>query len=335
MVSFKNEAADDNPSALIVDDLVPNLEAFKEIFIDAGFKVYSAQNAVSAIRIFKTNRIDIAVVDVFMPDMDGYELCNRIKKLSGRHFFPVILVTAFNDRESKIKGLECGADDFLIKPFDSIELITKTRSLIKLRRLYDDLEHSENIIFTLAVAMESREPYTKGHSKRVGNIAKSFASYLGFGENEQEQLRKSGILHDIGKIGVDRNVLCKKGRLNPDELKELRRHTIVGEEICKPLVSMREALPSIRSHHERWDGRGFPDGKSGESIPLYSRMLSIVDSFDAMVSERPYREKMSIHDSLDVFEVERDHGQWDPYLVEQFICMINQIGADKMGGLLQ
>lgn len=315
---------DERPSVLVVDDLWSNLELLEAIFSKAGFDVYTALDGQSAITIFETHNIDLAVLDVMMPGMDGYELCTILKSKTERHFFPVILLTALTDRESRITGLRSGADDFISKPFDTTELLIKARSLIKLKTLHDELEHSENVILTLAVAMEARDPYTRGHSTRVGGIATDFSSFLGFGKREQEQMRKAGILHDIGKIGVSSEVLCKNGRLTDEELSDIKKHTVVGEEICRPLISLKEILPAIRHHHERWDGLGFPDSLHAEHIPLPARILSIIDSFDAMVSKRPYREGRSISNVVQVMEHERGSGQWDPVLTGEFITMMRR-----------
>ncbi len=324
----------EKPSVLLVDDMLSNLELLETVFAGAGFDVFTAPDAYSALNIFESSRIDIAILDVMMPGMDGYELCRRLKNSNGRQFFPVILLTALTDRQSRITGLECGADDFISKPFDATELITKVRSLLRLKALYDELEHSENIILTLAVAMESRDPYTRGHSTRVGEVSMSFASFLGLGRKEQEQMKKAGILHDIGKLGLSSEILCKGGSLTDEEFETVKRHTIIGEEICRPLVSLKWALPAIRSHHERWDGSGFPDGLSGEDIPLNARILSIADSFDAMVSKRPYRKGRSVDAVIEIFRHERYSGQWDPNLVEYFIDMITRTEAERIMGWL-
>ncbi len=321
------KGAEDRPSVLVVDDLWSNLELLDAIFTNAGFEVFSALDASAALSIFETHSVDLAILDVMMPGMDGFELCRRLKSATEKQYFPVILLTALTDRQSRITGLQCGADDFISKPFDATELTIKARSLIRLKALQDELEHSENVILTLAVAMEARDPYTRGHSTRVGDVARSFASFLGFGKKEQEQMRKAGILHDIGKIGVSTDLLCKEGKLSGDELEAIKRHTILGEEICRPLVSIRGILPAIRNHHERWDGWGFPDGLYGEKIPLNARILSIADSFDAMVSKRPYRKGRSINRVVEVFRAERYGGQWDPNLVGHFIEMMTRIEA--------
>lgn len=321
MVQYFLETGE-KPSVLIVDDLPANLELLEAIFISAGFDVFGSQDAFSALSIFESNNVDIAVVDVMMPGIDGYELCKKLKALTEKRFFPVILLTALTDKQSRITGLECGADDFISKPFDTTELIVKAGSLIKLKMLQDELEHSEDVILTLAVAMEARDPYTCGHSARVGEISKDFYTFLGFGPKEQEQIRKAGILHDIGKIGMSTDLLYKDGKLTDDELEAVKRHALVGEDICKPLVSVRGILPAIRNHHERWDGTGFPDGLEGETIPINARVLSVVDSYDAMVSKRPYRRGRSARTVLDVFQKEKHDGQWDPVLVGRFIEMM-------------
>jgi putative two-component system response regulator len=330
MVPLRSIATEEKPSVLVVDDLWSNLELMEAIFSQAGFDVFSALDALSALSILESNKIDIAILDVMMPGMNGYELCRRIKALKERQFFPVILLTALTDKQSRITGLECGADGFISKPFDTTELIVKVRSLIKLKTLHDELEHSENVILTLAVAMEARDPYTRGHSTRVGELSTSFASFLGFGKREQEQMKKAGILHDIGKIGVSSAVLCKAGKLNDEELEAIKRHTILGEDICRPLVSIKGILPVIRNHHERWDGAGFPDGLRGERIPLNARVLSIVDSYDAMVSKRPYRDGRTLNTVIEVLRREQYSGQWDPDLVGHFMEMIRQMDPKGM-----
>jgi len=332
MIPLQGSATQVRPSVLIVDDLWSNLELLEAIFTNAGFEVFSARDAYSALSIFESHKIDLAVVDIMMPGMDGYELCKKLKSLTERYFFPVILLTALTDRDSRITGLRCGADDFISKPFDTTELIIKVTSLIKLKTLQDELEHSENVILTLAVALEARDPYTRGHSTRVGDLSKSFASFLCLESREREAMRKAGVLHDIGKIGVTTDLLCKEGKLTYDELEAIKRHTIIGEDICRPLVSMREILPAIRNHHERWDGRGFPDGLHGEEIPLNARILSIADSFDAMISQRPYRNGRSTDVVIEVLRNEKNAGQWDPSLLDQFVEMIDAMHDERIPG---
>lgn len=320
---------EESPSILVVDDVQSNLELMEAVFQKEGFRVYTALGSSAAIEIFEQYLPDLAVLDVMMPGVDGFELCRKLKDISRKRFFPVILLTALIDRKSRIKGLESGADDFISKPFDNSELLIKMKSLLKLKALQEELDHSENIILTLAVAMEARDPYTKGHSTRVSKLAVDFVSFLGIPQKVQEEMKKAGILHDIGKICLSASLLRKPGALTEKEAEAVKRHAVLGEEICKPLFSMRKILPAIRHHHERWDGRGFPDGLDGEDIPIMVRILSIVDSFDAMVSVRPYRDRRSVKDAVMAMESEWHKGQWDPQLLGYFLEMMTPL-ADRI-----
>lgn len=325
MSSFTCLIEKERPSILVVDDVSSNLELLEAIFIKEGFKVYTALGASEAIEIFMKQGIDIVVLDVMMPGIDGFELCSRLKKFSGKRFFPIILLTALSDKKSRIKGIESGADDFISKPFDTTELVIKIKSLLKLKSLQEELDHSENIILTLAVAMEARDPYTQGHSTRVSKLSVEFVSFLGFPEKDKELIKKAGILHDIGKICLSESILRKPGPLSVEEVEAIKRHTILGEELCRPLVSMKKILPAIRHHHERWDGKGFPDRLAGQEIPLMARILSIVDTFDAMVSVRPYRGRKSPKAALQTIKDEEHLGQWDTELLQYFFEMMDAL----------
>ncbi len=312
-------------SILVVDDVQSNLELMEAVFIREGFKVYTALNSSEALDIFGNCPIDLAVLDVMMPVVDGFELCRNLKEISGKRFFPVILLTALSDRKSKIRGIESGADDFISKPFDSSELLIKMKSLLKLKTLNEELDHSENIIMTLAVAMEARDPYTRGHSTRVSKLSADFVTFLGLMEQDKKEMEKAGILHDIGKICLSESLLRKPGPLTREEVEMIKTHALLGEELCRPLFSMQKILPAIRHHHERWDGEGFPDGLAGQDIPIMARMLSVIDSFDAMVSVRPYRDRRSVTVTLTTMRSEQYSGQWDSELVGYFLEMMYRL----------
>lgn len=316
------EEKEKNPLILIVDDIEAHLELMEAILIREGYNVQSTKDAYKAIQITENFSPDLAILDVMMPGMNGYDLCKRLKMISGRKFFPVILLTGLNQLEDKITGIEAGADDFFNKPFNSIELTTKIRSLIKLKRVQDELDHSEDIILTLAVAIEAKDPYTKGHSERVSDLSKRLAGFIGLSEGESIIIQKAATLHDIGKIGLKEEILHKKEPLHPEELELIRRHPIIGEEICKPLHSLKQILPGIRNHHERWDGKGYPDGLKGENIPIIARIINITDSYDALVSERPYRKKFDENEAMKLMKYQESSGQWDPWLIEKFVKMM-------------
>jgi len=311
------------PSVLVVDDLEANLELMEAVFQREGYAVHMALGADPALEICNNYAIDIAILDVMMPGINGFELCRKLKSQTDKYFFPVILLTALNDKKSRITGIESGADDFISKPFDVLELLTKVRSLLKLKELHEELDHSENIIFSLVIAMEASDYYTKGHSTRVGDLAKDFGSFLGFPEKELQTLKKAGVLHDIGKIGFSEQILRKPNKLTEEETNIIRKHPLIGESICRPLLSMQNVLPAIRSHHERWDGTGYPDALRGDEIPLIARILGILDSYDAMISIRPYRDKRTVEHVLSIIEKEQYDGQWDPELTGLFLQMIS------------
>ena len=321
-------AKEGKSSILVVDDLKIHLELIEAIFEKEGCNVLTAQNASEALHVAENFSPDLAILDVMMHGMNGYELCKKLKERSGVRFFPVILVTSLSETEDKIAGIEAGADDFISKPFKSLELITRVRSLLKLKSLQEELDHSESVILTLAVALDSKDPYTKGHSERVANLSAEFAAFIGLPEKEQSLIKKTGTLHDIGKIGIGDYILHKTGILTKEELRLIEQHTVIGENICRPLYSLNSILPAIRHHHERWDGTGFPDGLKGKDIPLMAKILAIVDSFDAMVSERPYRSPASMEEAIRRMEMEKSFGQWDPSLLDRFIEMM---GNKEMG----
>ncbi len=323
------ELKEDIATILIVDDFEMHLELMTTILEMEGYRVISTTDTKEAISLAAANSPDLAILDVMMPGMNGYELCRRLKDIFCKKFFPIILVTGLSQLEDKLTGLEAGADDFFPKPFNPKEIIAKIKSLIKLKRLQDELDHCEDIIFTLAVAIEAKDPYTKGHSERVSTLSVEMARAIGLPDKEVLNIKKGGILHDIGKIGLQESILHKKGQLSPEELEIIRRHPATGVEICKPLYSLRQLLPAIRSHHERWDGLGFPDCLSGEDIPLSGRIISIADTFDAMVSVRPYRPSFTIAQTLNAMKAESMMGQWDPALIDRFFRLV-ECNADLL-----
>ncbi len=189
----------------------------------------------------------------------------------------------------------------------------------------EEFEHSDNILLSLSRSLEVKDLYTKEHSIRVSKLSTDFVSFLGLSQKDSEEVKKAGILHDIGKIFLNTSLLSKPNVLTEEETEIIKMHVVLGEEICKPLVSMRRILPAIRNHHERWDGKGFPDGLAGDDIPLIARILAIVDSFDAMVSERCYRGCKSAKDALEMMKKEQRNGQWDPELLSHFLEMMSLI----------
>jgi putative two-component system response regulator len=189
----------------------------------------------------------------------------------------------------------------------------------------EEFDHSDNILLSLSRYLEAKDIYTKEHSMRVSKLSTDFVSFLGLSQKVSEDVRRAGIIHDIGKIFLSTSLLRKPGILTEEEKEAIKSHVVLGEEICKPLVSMKRILPAIRSHHERWDGKGFPDGLEGEDIPVIARILAIVDSFDAIVSERCYSGCKSARGTLETMKSEQYNGQWDPELLRYFLEMMSFI----------
>ncbi len=307
---------------LIVDDNRANVELFKMQLKTFDYETEVAYNGEEALERVRTFGPDLILLDLMMPKIDGYEVCRILKSDKNTWFIPVIIVTALRELQDKLKAIEIGADDFLIKPYNKLELITRVKSLLRLKELHDDLDTSENILFSLAQALEAKDNYTRGHSERVAKYSVDMAKALGLSLREQETIRRGALLHDIGKIGIRESVLNKPGALTENELEHVREHPVRGYEICCHLSSLSPTLSVIRNHHERFDGGGYPDRQEGEKITLPARIASVVDAYDAMTTDRPYRKGIKPREALEVFEKERDLGQWDPRLVNEFVKLL-------------
>lgn len=313
-----------NPRLLIVDDNTTNIGLIKKQLQGNSYDFESATNGLDALEKVRNWRPDLILLDLMMPGMSGYEVCKTIKEDKNLRFIPVIVVSALSELDDKLKAIDIGADDFLLKPFNKLELATRVRSLLRLKSLYDDLDHSEAILFSLAMALEAKDEYTRGHSERVARYSRMLAKAIGLNEIEQEHIWRGGLLHDIGKIGVKESVLHKPGPLTSEEMEHIMTHPAKGHDICSPLKTLAPLLSVIRNHHERFDGAGLPDKLSGENIPVMARITSIADSFDAMTTNRPYRKGIKFEQALKVMEREKNFGQWDPRLLDEFMRLIRE-----------
>jgi putative two-component system response regulator len=311
-----------NPRILIVDDNPTNIDLIKKQLHSNGYVFESALNGLEGLEKVRSWKPDLILLDLMMPVMSGYECCQIIKSDKELRFIPVIVITALSELDDKLKAINIGADDFLIKPFNKMELETRIRSLLRLKALYDDLDSSENILFSLAMAIETKDKYTRGHSERVARYSRKLAKAIGLTELDQEHIWRGGLLHDIGKIGISEAILHKAGPLTPEELVHIQTHPQKGFEICCPLKSLSASLTVIKNHHERFDGCGHPDKLASEKIPLMARIASIADTFDAMTTDRPYRKAMPFEEAIRILGREKESGQWDPKLVTEFTLMI-------------
>jgi putative two-component system response regulator len=307
---------------LIVDDESAARTALEALLRREGFDVRDASDGPSALAECGSFRPDVILLDILMPGMNGFEVCRRIKATPETRLTPVVLITGLSATEDRIAGINAGADDFLSKPIDINELLARTRSLLRLKQYTDELENAEAVVFTLAHSIEARDPYTHGHCERLADMSARLGARVKIPEEDIKALRWAGIVHDIGKVAVPDSILLKPGPLTPGEWDLMRKHSVVGERICAPLKSFRPVLPIIRHHHEKRDGSGYPDGRSGEEIPLAARILQLADVYDALTTNRPYRTAVPSDEALQIMDDEAKLGWWDQELFNKFRDMI-------------
>jgi len=303
---------------LVADDQVSNRELLYELLVAEGFHVIAVSNGAQALAQLDSTQVDLVLLDVMMPQINGFDVCRKIKANPGTDLIPVIMVTSLSGKRDRIEGIRAGADDFLTRPLDRTELLARVRSLLKLKFRTDELERAETVVFTLARSIEGKDPYTHGHCERLADYSASLGIHLGLPEEQVTALRWAGVVHDIGKIAVPDSILLKPGALTTDEWKLMRQHPVVGDRICAPLKSFRLVLPIIRHHHEKFDGSGYPDGLRGEDIPITARVLQIVDVYDALTTVRSYKPAFSITDALQIMKHEVTRGWWDSHIFEHF-----------------
>lgn len=311
----------------VVDDTEVNREVLEAWLEEAGHEVEGFADGAELIAAVERDEPDLVLADVHMPGIDGTETCRRLKADPRFTYLPFVLVTA-QDGLDKQAALELGADEFLLLPIDRHELLARVGSLLRLGSYHQDLEEHETVVLSLAGVLEAKDPYTRGHSARVGRLAKKLALHMELGPRLVESMETAGLLHDIGKVAVPQAILHKPGPLDDRELDIVKTHPRVGWEICKSLRSARPVLPVIRSHHEHWNGGGYPDSLRGKAIPLGARVLGLVDAWDALTSERPYREAMAPERAFTLLEGETERGKWDPEVFEAFRVLYRSGGLD-------
>jgi putative two-component system response regulator len=314
---------------LCVDDNKLNRDLVQATLGEAGFHVTVAENGARAMQVLDAEPVDVVLLDLIMPEQDGAETLRLLRADPRYEFLPVIVLTSHRNNALRQQAIVAGADDFISYPLNRLELITRIQSLLRLKDYHADLEQTQNVICALALALEAKDRYTKGHSQRVGDLARTFALHLGLAAKDAERIRVAGLLHDIGKIAVPESLLNKQGPLTRDEFLRVIDHPVIGEEMVRPLLTLHSVLRLIRHHHERYDGRGYPDGLRGEGIPYEVRLLSIVDAYDALTSHRSYRPSPLTHEAaVGTLRREASGGKWDPQMVEQFIQLLGDRGPD-------
>jgi putative two-component system response regulator len=289
-----------------------------------GYRLLMAVSAEQALDALNVVSPDLVLTDVHLGAMSGIELCARLKADPRYELMPVVILTAVGDLEARVAGLAAGADDFFTKPVEFVELRTRLAALLRVKMLLGQLERAEAVITTLALTIEARDPYTLGHCDRLSRYAVALGQALGLDHEMLRALRLGGYLHDLGKIAVPDGILLKPGPLDPMEQERIRAHPGAGSDLVLGLRSMELVRPIMRHHHEKWDGSGYPDGLKGAAIPLGARIISVVDVFDALHTERPYKAALPRSEAVSLLIRETDAGYWDPKVVETFLEILRQ-----------
>lgn len=307
---------------LVVEDDLALLRALQDILEAAGFQVRTATHGEEALESFRQKKPDMILSDISMPVMDGLQLFEAIRRQSGGMAIPFIILSAHSSgrREDKFRGRSLGVDDYITKPISSHELLTTVRACL---RRSDELMAEQikiaykDSLLAFANAIELRDKTTYKHVRRIDAYAQAMANELGWDETRREALEYGAILHDIGKLEVNLGILSKKEELTPEEWEEMRKHPEFGVKMIETIDYLVPVVPMILHHHERWDGSGYPYGLSGEEIPEEARLLAVIDSFDAMTTDRPYRSAMPPEIALE--EIKQRAGvQFDHKMVEIF-----------------
>jgi len=307
---------------LVVDDEPAITKLLRIVLEIEGHQVQVAANGQQAMECVATRRPDLIILDVDMPHVGGFEVCRRLKLAPETRLLPILILTGTGAANARLRAWELGADEFLTKPFQTLEVAARCRSLLRQKELVDGLDSAESVVFTLARVIEAKSQFTHGHSDRVTQYAITLAKQIGIGEADLDILRRGAALHDIGKISTPDAILDKPGPLSPEEFDVIKRHPADGARIVEPLRSARDILPLIRWHHERINGTGYPDGLVGDAIPHLVRILSVADVYDALASDRPYRTAMSYERCHEIMKNDSERGGLDPELVQHFFEIV-------------
>jgi putative two-component system response regulator len=327
---------DDAPATvLILESREINRRMLRSLLKTEGHKILEAADASQALDLIGRSQVDLILLDLIMPEVSGLDFCRAVKANHHTRLIPVVIVTSVQGAENEVASITSGADDFLVLPRNPAIIRARIRAMLHHKHVLDSLEEGESLLFALAQAVEHRDHCTAGHCERLSRLSEAMGSMLGLSHSELEALHRGGYLHDIGKIAIPDAILFKPGPLSPEEWLLMRAHTTKGVEICGSTRILTPVLPIIRSHHERWNGTGYPDGLRGEEIPLLARVLQVADVFDALTSARPYKPAFSQEEALRILDEEVTKGWRDPALVQLLheLCQARSSGT-AAGSLL-
>ena len=296
---------------LVVDDSDQVRGILRRLLTTAGYEVVECVTGKSALRDLESHVSDLVLLDLELPDISGHEVLQEIRANRTTRLLPVIVLTGLATTDEKNRAYAEGVTDFLAKPFSTSELLARMRALITLKQFADEHEHAEDVILTLAKLIDARDPHTAGHSGRVAEYADRIATTMGFGRMERDEIRRGALFHDIGKVVTPDAILHKTAGLSPAERLIIEQHPVTGVDLLSTMTTMKKTFPIVRHHHEKLDGSGYPDGLTGEAIPMDVRIVTVADVFDALTSSRAYREALSFETALEVLAGGVEQGWWD------------------------
>jgi len=312
------EEDEEYPTILILDHAEINRRLLRSMLKTERYRILEARHPSEALALISSEPVDLVILDLVLTGMSGPEFCRALKSDRRSQLIPILMLTSVLGAENEVEGIESGADEYLLKPVHPAVLRSRVRAMVRHKLAINSLEEAESILFALAQAIEQRDAYTAGHCERLAGYSVAIGMALGLPRTQLLALHRGGFLHDIGKISIPDAILHKPGPLTADEWALVKRHPIKGEEICSEMKSLRPVLPIIRSHHERWDGSGYPDGLRGNQIPLVARILQISDIYDALTTARPYKPALPPEEALGILTEEAKRGWRDPELVAVF-----------------
>jgi len=296
---------------LIADGDEHYRQLYSDILRSEGFQTFVAKDCDQALAILHRERVDLALVDVVMPNTNGMTLCRELRSNLETRLVPILLLTDWKSDKGPVMEIENDVDAYVNKPVNDIELITRVHALLDKKRFTDNLGDTEKVLLTLLEILEAKNPYTAGHGCRVSRTAVSLAVQIGLSSAEREWVRRGAYLHDIGEVGISDEILMKLGPLTAEEKIVLNSHTYLGERICASLSLFRPILQIIRSHHERLDGSGYPDGLGDKQISILTRVVSLADVYDSLTTRQPYRGRFSHIQAMHQIRREVEQGWWD------------------------
>lgn len=317
---------------MVIDNNLYSRTQIVDLLSLDGYQILETDGNSDIISRVVQDKPELVLLDVMTSEIDAFELCQRLKQDQRTRLIRVILMGVSDDRKSRLKCIESGGDDLLAKPLDRLLLSARVKSLIEQKRLYEDLDQTEQVLFSIATAIESRCCDSTNSCARLISLAQSFGEYLQLSREDIKNLVYAAYLHDIGTVAIPDAVLLKRGKLTPSERETIEQHVLIGEKICQPLRNRSGILPIIRHHHERWDGSGYPDGLVGEEIPWLAQIFQILDIYEALTSQRPHKQASTPVQAIEILAEETVKEWRNPILVEKFTAFIHDTQINQAVG---